>query len=715
MLGAWPDDAGVHGNLAGIRLSQGRRLDALRHIYRACELGNWSDPVVGRNFMHIVRSVLAHLDRGRQAAQWRSYLGRCSASKDGPLTISVLMPDSTSDLGRRLGELASQRLQPAEVLIDERAGPIPAGLPFPVRKATLPAAGNRYDRINALAQQAVGHWLLVLPGKDGLASDHLSCLVDGMTSVEGWGYCCKSAEMESFISAGYAVLRGDASAAGEAGLLVARTLHERIGGYASQSSDPALAYCLRLLWEAEPARVAIANSCLAVREIQPGQRRTVLAAYLNRTIEEPVSPNPFLPCARNWGLSFYRFVMDQGWMLSLDAIRAMVTDMTSYLMAAEGRKISPKPGVNLVGPALGEFGLGENMRAFAHAANAASVPNYVIDVEYGSARQGDTALLGHVGDEATHPCSIFFFNPDLAHLYRQPLDSLVFGMPRVDFSHYKIGYWAWELEKFPPEWCYALDRVDEIWTFSGFVAKAIAAVTDKPVIKIPTPINVTVQGGYDRAFFGLPADPFLFLCSFSFASYPARKNPEAAIRAFKHAFPNPHAPVALVLKSTHGADWPGALESLRVCIGNDPRIILMDCFMSRDEVSGLQHVCDACISLHRSEGLGLGMAESMFLGKPVIGTGYSGNLEFMTEENSGLVRYTMTPVRPGEYYLCNAPGYFWAEPDIEHAAELMNRVVEDRDFRELISERGRQDVLSKHNHAAAAAAMRSRLAQIGVL
>lgn len=716
VLESWPDDAGVHGNLAGIRLTQGKRLEAIRHIYRACELGNWSDPVVGRNFAHIIRSVLEHLDRGRLAAQWRNYLDRNSATKGLPLTVSVLAPDTTPDLARQLGELAHQQLLPAEVLVGTHAGPIPAGLPFPVRKATLPAANSRYACINVLAQQAIGHWLLVLRAGDVLAPDHLSSLAEAMTALKGWGYCCNSAEIEPFVTAGYEVLRGDAITAGEAGLLVARTLHERIGGYDPDSPDPDVTYCLRLLWEAEPARVAIAKSCLAVvREIRPGQLKTVVASYLSKAMGEAASPNPFLPCAHNWGLSFYKFAMDQGWMLSLDAIRRMVSDMTSYLMAAESRLIQSKPGVNLVGPVLGEFGLGENMRAFARAANAGGIPTCIIDVEFGSARQGDAALLDRVGEKAVHPCSVFFFNPDLAHFYHQSLDNLVFGRPWAGFPHYKIGYWAWELDRFPPEWRYALDQVDEIWTLSGFVAKAIATVTDKPVIKIPTPIALTVQGGFDRAFFGLPADCFLFLYSFSFASYPARKNPEAAIKAFKRAFPNPRTRVGLVLKSTHGEGWPEALGSLRTCIGDDPRIILIDQFMNRDEVSGLQHACDAYVSLHRSEGLGLGMAEAMFLGKPVIATGYSGNLEFMTEDNSGLVRYTMAPVRSGEYYLCDAPGYFWAEPDIGHAAELMTRVFEDRAYRERIGARGRLDILSKHNHAMAAAAMRSRLVEIGVL
>ena len=85
---------------------------------------------------------------------------------------------------------------------------------------------------------------------------------------------------------------------------------------------------------------------------------------------------------------------------------------------------------------------------------------------------------------------------------------------------------------------------------------------------------------------------------------------------------------------------------------------------------------DSYVALHRSEGLGLGMAQAMYLGKPVIGTGYSGNLEFMNSENSLLVNYTMTELEEdsGPY----ERGTHWAAPDVEHAATLMRWVYENR-------------------------------------
>ena len=85
--------------------------------------------------------------------------------------------------------------------------------------------------------------------------------------------------------------------------------------------------------------------------------------------------------------------------------------------------------------------------------------------------------------------------------------------------------------------------------------------------------------------------------------------------------------------------------------------------------------CDCYVSLHRAEGFGLTMAEAMAIGKPVIATGYSGNVDFMSGENSYLVDYALGRVGPDcEIY---PPEGEWAEPSIEHAAELMRRVRDE--------------------------------------
>jgi glycosyltransferase involved in cell wall biosynthesis len=166
-----------------------------------------------------------------------------------------------------------------------------------------------------------------------------------------------------------------------------------------------------------------------------------------------------------------------------------------------------------------------------------------------------------------------------------------------------------------------------------------------------------------------------------------------------------------VIKCSQGYQYPEKFNALRALALDDPRIIIVDRLLSREDVYGLQSVCDAYVSLHRSEGLGLGMAECMALGKPVIATAYSGNLEFMTSDNSCLVGSTLIPVKPGEF-IDYEPGWHWADADTEQAAGYMRRIVEDQAFRRQIGDRARFDMALNFSHDVAARAIRSRLSAL---
>ena len=196
---------------------------------------------------------------------------------------------------------------------------------------------------------------------------------------------------------------------------------------------------------------------------------------------------------------------------------------------------------------------------------------------------------------------------------------------------------------------HSLDDVDEVWVATDFIRAAVQRATTKPVTKIPTPVVPRVERAYRRADFGLPDDRFLFLFSFDFNAYSVRKNPEAVLAAFRRAFPPGRNDVGLVVKSINGRNRPDDLARIEALIAGDQRITLIDRRFTRDEVFGLQQVVDSYVSLHRAEGLGLGLAESMYFGKPMIGTRYSGNLEFMNAQNSCLVDFDLIPVPPGNY------------------------------------------------------------------
>ncbi len=359
-------------------------------------------------------------------------------------------------------------------------------------------------------------------------------------------------------------------------------------------------------------------------------------------------------------------------------------------------------GVNLVGYARGEFGIAENVRSYARALEAAKYPFLIRNFDVGVAsRQLDQSMERYFSETLRYGVNVFFINADQMQVARDALGAAAFE------GRCNIGYWLWELEHFPRAWDGALDLVDEVWTPTEFVRAGIAAKTEKPVLKIPKAVEFTPPAGMDRAHFALPPDAFVFLFSYDFNGFAARKNPEAVLAAFRRAFPAEQRNVKLLLKSVNGHRFPEKLAELMQAVADDPRIEVRDGFLAREEMFGLQNAIDCYVSLHRAEGFGLGLAECMYLGKPVIGTAWSGNMEFMTAENSCLVDYTLVPVREGEYPFWQ--GQRWAEADVDAAARAMRRVVEDREWARALGRRAAADIRAQLSKAACAQAMIARL------
>jgi SAM-dependent methyltransferase len=249
--------------------------------------------------------------------------------------------------------------------------------------------------------------------------------------------------------------------------------------------------------------------------------------------------------------------------------------------------------------------------------------------------------------------------------------------------------------------------VDEVWAISEFSRRAIAAATKKPVFAFPLPVAAPrPRRGFDRSGLGLP-DGFLFLFCFDFLSVSQRKNPRGLIEAFSTAFAPGEGPT-LVLKAINGEFQLAELEAMKLLAAARPDIIVIDRYLDDDENAALMDACDCYVSLHRSEGFGLTMAEAMALGKPVIATAYSGNLDFMDDDTAYLVPWTEGWVPEG------CPPYRggarWAEPDIAVAAQLMRSVVQNPEEAAAVGARAQRAVLGKHGLAARAALMKERFA-----
>ena len=239
---------------------------------------------------------------------------------------------------------------------------------------------------------------------------------------------------------------------------------------------------------------------------------------------------------------------------------------------------------------------------------------------------------------------------------------------------YRIAYWAWELENTPADWRELEPLLDEIWAPTEFVAQAMRSGLRAPVYQMPPGVEIGAVEPVPKESLGIPAEHFVFLFMFDMYSDLARKNPLAVIRVFRKAFNRSDA-ATLVIKTSRGTPDPVALARLQSAAATDSVILISEDF-SREKAYGLIQMCDCFVSLHRAEGFGLGMAEAMLLAKPVIATGYSGNMAFMNRENSLLVDYEMVEVTgAGPLY---TGGKRWAQPSEDEAAAYMRYVFQHR-------------------------------------
>ena len=359
-------------------------------------------------------------------------------------------------------------------------------------------------------------------------------------------------------------------------------------------------------------------------------------------------------------------------------------------------------GVNVHGYIRTESGIGEGVRGMIRSLRAAGVPATLQNLELGVAsRMADRSIDGVTGAQE-YDVNVFFVNADqvphvAAHLGRERFA-----------GRYNIGCWLWELEEFPREWLGSFRYFHEVWTPSAFCLDALSGVSPVPVRRVPLAVEFGPPPPLEPGALGLPEDRFLFLFMFDHLSFAERKNPLGLLRAFRRAFA-PDDRVALVIKTVNAEMDRESAARLAAAAEGMP-VVLLDRYLDRAGTHGLMAACDAYVSLHRSEGFGLTMAEAMALGKPVVATDYSANVDFMHEGNSFPVRYRMVPIERdhGPY----RAGWLWAEPDEAHAAERLREVFADPDAARRVGERGRADIARTLSHEAVGRRIRALLERV---
>jgi glycosyltransferase involved in cell wall biosynthesis len=359
-----------------------------------------------------------------------------------------------------------------------------------------------------------------------------------------------------------------------------------------------------------------------------------------------------------------------------------------------------RAGVNVVGYLRGELGVGESARLMLDALAAGGTPHATTSIDRNvQSRLGATyAAAGGAPYDTTLLCVNADQTPTVAA-----------SLPWLLERTYRIGMWYWEVEDFPASQHEGFRHVDEVWVATDFVRRAVEPHSPVPVRTITPPLpRPRDLPDLTRTHLGLPERPF-FLFAFDYLSTVERKNPWGLIDAFESAFPPGEGPL-LVIKSINAARRPDQAERLRLRAAGSADVLLLENYMDAKDRDALVALCDCYVSLHRSEGLGLTMAEAMSLGKPVIATGYSGNLQFMTDANSFLVPWTPTPIPSG----CDPypPGGTWAEPDLGAAARLMQLVFDDGALAAARGRQGAEDVRVLHSPEVAGRQVSARLAEL---
>jgi glycosyltransferase involved in cell wall biosynthesis len=406
----------------------------------------------------------------------------------------------------------------------------------------------------------------------------------------------------------------------------------------------------------------------------------------------PESASRLRPLHRLWRL------------LPMQQRRALLA-RTTALIAPHPDPLPPpaREGVVVAGELARASGLGEAARLMRDAIGSLGVATWSVDI--GVPIPGDPrpdAAPDDVPDGA----------PLLLHANAPQVPWALLRLPRRLVKRRRvIGYWAWELPVVPESWRVGLPFVHEIWALSHFTATALrdwlppgSAI---PVRTVPIPVAVSPPrpAPLGRADFGLPDGVVVVLVSFSLASSNVRKNPLGAVAAFRAAFGD-RADRLLLLKIGNPDHFPEEAAALREAVAGAPNIRLE----TRSFPAAVRHALTACadivLSLHRSEGFGLVPAEAMLLGRPVIATGWSGNMDFMDESSAALVGYRLVPARDPRGVF-EAPGAVWAEPDLGEAAAQLRRLADDPALRAAIGARGQAAARARLGAGPLAAALRA--------
>ncbi len=376
--------------------------------------------------------------------------------------------------------------------------------------------------------------------------------------------------------------------------------------------------------------------------------------------------------------------------------------------------LAPKPdrmppsacdGVIVAGEIARASGLGESARIMRRALDALDVPAW--SMQAGLTVPGET---DRPAEARPRPPSGSGGAALVLHVNAPVLPAALLRLPRRMLRGRRvIGFWAWELEVLPANWRPACACVHEVWAPSRFTAQALQSLMPGRVRVVPHALALSPPrpAQLDRGAFGLPEDAVVVLVSFSLASAFERKNPLAAIAAFRKAFGN-RTDRILVLKVGHPGHFAADMRRLHDAVAGCPNIRLETRMLPEADAHALTGLADIVLSLHRSEGFGLVPAEAMMLGRAVVATDWSATAEFLDQGCGVPIGYRLVPARDPRG-IFEAPGAVWADADTDAAARALQALADAPERRAALGEAALRVSRSRFDGRE----LREALAQIG--
>lgn len=361
-------------------------------------------------------------------------------------------------------------------------------------------------------------------------------------------------------------------------------------------------------------------------------------------------------------------------------------------------------------PLVDGSGYAEAARNYIAALSSVGVAVSAKSVSFEGARS-DYGRAGQFANEAmarevSYAINISFLTPDHFRLFHDP-------------RRYNIGMFDWETDALPIEWVSECNLMDEVWVpahWTAGVAKKSGVV--KPVHVFG---HCASPDDYKAAlpliFPELPKNLYKF---YSIFQWTERKNPKGLLQAYLTEFTDKD-PVVLIVK-TYRSDYSESeqnavlaeIKKVKADVGgaSTPKVMVILDMLTKSEMLGLHRMADCFVLIQRAEGWGLPHFEACMMGKPVITTNYSANLEFTRPEHSYLVGYNMISVRGMDWIHWYRPNMVWADPSVAECRERMRHVFNNRSEAKRLGEAAQAFVHRNFTWTAVGERMKARLTEI---